>query len=263
MKNLAIEQADGVLCVTLDRPERRNAINLGMFDELRLVFEAAAVGSEIRVVVLRGAGGHFCSGGDLAPDDAPGDDSPLEERARRVLEAHVTPMVLAFHALPQPTIAVVEGIASGAGANLALGCDFVLAAEGARFCEIFVRRALSLDCGGSWLLPRLVGLRRAKELALLGDWIDAADAQAIGLINRVVPNAELAPSSEAWCDRLKAYAPGALTRIKRSLDQSFEVSLEAAVAQEARDQARCTASPDFSAAMKAFLEKSLNRSNSS
>ncbi|MEC9241403.1 MAG: enoyl-CoA hydratase/isomerase family protein, partial [Gemmatimonadota bacterium] len=127
MENLVLEESRGVLHVTLDRPERRNAINLGMFDELRSAFEEAKRDPRIRVVVLRGAEGNFCSGGDLAPDDAPGDESPIEERTRRILEERVTPMANALHALPQPTIAAVEGIAAGAGANLAFGCDFVVA----------------------------------------------------------------------------------------------------------------------------------------
>ena len=255
MKNLGIAEQGGVLRVTLDRPERRNAMNLGMFEELRSVFETAAGDASVRVVVLRGAGGHFCSGGDLAPADAPEDDSPLYDRALRVLEGRVLPMARAFHALPQPTIAVVDGIASGAGANLALGCDFVLASEKARFCEIFVRRALSLDCAGTWLLPRLVGLRRAKELALLGEWIDAAEALDLGLVNRVVPGAELSELLDAFCKKLLARAPGALARIKRSLDESFEAGFDEALVKEAEDQAGCTTSPDFAEAMAAFLEK--------
>lgn len=254
-ENLVLEESRGVLHVTLDRPERRNAINLGMFDELRSAFEEAKGDPRIRVVVLRGAEGNFCSGGDLAPDDAPGDESPIEERTRRILEERVTPMANALHALPQPTIAAVEGIAAGAGANLAFGCDFVLAGEGARFCEIFVRRALSLDCGGSWLLPRLVGLRKAKELAMLGDWIEAAEALNLGLVNRVVPASELTAEVDAWCERLASHSPGALARIKRALDESFECAFASTVDQEAQDQAACTTSPDFAEAIAAFLEK--------
>ena len=131
MESLVLEERRGVLHVTLDRPERRNAMNLAMFDELRATFEEVGSDPGIRIVVLRGAGGNFCSGGDLAPDDAPGDDSPIESRTRRILEERVSPMAKALHSLPQPTIAAVEGVAAGAGANLAWGCDFVLAAEGA------------------------------------------------------------------------------------------------------------------------------------
>ncbi len=255
MQSLALEENAGVLHVILDRPDRRNAINLAMFDELRAVFEEVGTNPRVRVVVLRGSGGNFCSGGDLAPDDAPGDNSPIEERTRRILEERVAPMAKALHALPQPTIAVVEGVAAGAGANLALGCDFVLAAEGARFCEIFVRRALSLDCGGSWLLPRLVGLRKAKELAMLGDWIEAAEAADLGLINRVVAAPELAAEVDTWCERLVCHSPGALARIKRALDESFEFDFSSIVDGEAEDQAACTTSPDFAEAIAAFLEK--------
>lgn len=253
--NIVQSRTGGVLTVTLDRPARRNAINLGMFDELRSAFEEVALDSSVRVVVLRGAGGNFCSGGDLAPEDAPVDDKPLAERTLEVLLERCAPMARALHRLPQPVIAAVEGVAAGAGANLAFGCDFVLAAEGARFSEIFVRRALSLDCGGSWLLPRLVGLRRAKELAFFGDWVEAQQALELGLVNRVVAPAEFPAVVADWAQRLAGRSPLALAEIKRSLDRSFATEYEDALVGEATAQAKLTASADFAEAMSAFLEK--------
>ena len=255
MKTLRVTREEAVLRVVLNRPDQRNAMNLQMFDELREVFEGVAGDRGVRVVSLSGAGGNFCSGGDLTPDDAPRDDIPLRERTLGVLRDRVAPMAKALHAVPQPTLAVVEGKAAGAGANLAFGCDLVLAAGSARFSQIFVRRALSLDCGGSWLLPRRVGLHKAKELALFGDWVDASEALTLGLVNRVVPTAELGALARDWCERLASRAPGAIAAIKRSLDESSELSFSEALERETLAQVERTSSAEFAEAMAAFLER--------
>jgi 2-(1,2-epoxy-1,2-dihydrophenyl)acetyl-CoA isomerase len=230
-------------------------MNLQMFDELREVFEGVAGDRSVRVVSLSGAEGNFCSGGDLTPDDAPREDIPLRDRTLGVLRDRVAPMAKALHAVPQPTLAVVEGKAAGAGANLAFGCDLVLAAGSARFSQIFVRRALSLDCGGSWLLPRRVGLHKAKELALFGDWIEASEALALGLVNRVVPTDELGALARDWCERLASRAPGAMAAIKRSLNESSELSFSEALERETLAQVERTSSGEFAEAMAAFIER--------
>ena len=254
MDTLQVGCEDGILRVILNRPDQRNAMNLRMFDELRSVFEETAGDRSVRVVCISGAGGNFCSGGDLTPDDAPAEGGSLRARTLSVLRDRVAPMAEALHAVPQPTLAIVEGKAAGAGSNLAFGCDLVLASDDARFSQIFVRRALSLDCGGSWLLPRIVGLRKAKELAFFGNWIDAHEALALGLVNRVVSAEVLASLAQEWCEGLAVKAPGAVMAIKRSLDQSFEQSFSQALEQETMNQADCTSSPEFTEAMSAFIE---------
>jgi 2-(1,2-epoxy-1,2-dihydrophenyl)acetyl-CoA isomerase len=162
---------------------------------------------------------------------------------------------LALHRLPVPTIARVDGVAVGAGMNLALACDFVLASARARFSEIFVRRGLSVDFGGSWVLPRLVGLHRAKELVLLGDIIDAATAHEWGLVREVVEVDALDAAVAALAGRLAAGPPIAMRQSKRMLIDSFEASLERALEDEARSQQINFATADTVEAGAAFLEK--------
>jgi 2-(1,2-epoxy-1,2-dihydrophenyl)acetyl-CoA isomerase len=233
-----------------------------MWRELAETFTHIAGRAEDRVVVLTGAGGDFCSGADLSSrgegDRGEGDrggggrdaGGGALERMRRVNAS-----CLALHRLPQPTIAKVRGVAVGAGCNLALGCDLVVAAEGARFSEIFARRGLSLDYGGSWVLPRRVGLHRANELALLAEIVGAAAAAAMGLVNRVLPDAELDAFVDDWARRLAAGPPLALAASKRLLQDSLGSSLEEALEAEAEAQVRNFASADTAEAMRAFLEK--------
>jgi 2-(1,2-epoxy-1,2-dihydrophenyl)acetyl-CoA isomerase len=163
--------------------------------------------------------------------------------------------VQAFHELPQPTIAKVDGVAAGVGMNLALGCDLVVASDRSRFSEIFARRGLSLDGGGSWLLPRLVGLHRAKELALFADVIPAEEALRLGVINRVVPADELDKVVGEWAARLASGPPIALAMTKRMLNRSFEQSFEQALDDEARSQTINFATRDTLEAIAAFVQK--------
>ncbi|MCI0346843.1 MAG: enoyl-CoA hydratase-related protein, partial [Chloroflexi bacterium] len=197
METLQIERAAGVVTVTLNRPEKKNAINGPMWDELLATFLDIANRPDDRVVVVTGAGGAFCSGADLSGGGTqPG--GGLDHMR------HVGRVCAALHALPQPAIAKVTGVAAGAGCNLALGCDLIVASDDARFSEIFARRGLSIDFGGSWLLPRLVGLHKAKELALFADIISAKEALDIGIVNRVVPATEIDAFVADWATRLAA-----------------------------------------------------------
>ena len=249
MQTLLIERNAGVVTVTLNRPEKKNAINDRMWSELLETFRAIAVNTdEDRVVVITGAGGAFCSGADL---------SAADERAGHGLVhmRQVGDVCLALHAMPQPVIAKVPGVAAGAGLNLALGCDLVVASDEARFSEIFARRGLSVDFGGSWVLPRLVGLHKAKELVLLADIIDAKEAQDIGIVNRVVPAAQLDAFVDDWAQRLAAGPPIALSMSKRLLDQSSAISLAQAVEAEAQAQIVNSGTSDAGEAMEAFLQK--------
>lgn len=236
------------MTVTLNRPDKRNAANAAMWAELLATFREVGSRAQDRVVVLTGAGGAFCSGADLTDREAP-EQHPLA-RMR-----HIADVALALHRLPQPTLAKVTGVAAGAGANLALGCDLVLASREARFSEIFSRRGLSVDFGASWLLPRLVGLHRAKELAFLADIISAEEAAGMGLVNRVVPAAELDDLVDSWARRLAAGPPLALSMTKTLLNNSGAVSLDQALEDEARCQAVNFATSDTAEAMAAFIEK--------
>ena len=157
--------------------------------------------------------------------------------------------------MPQPVIAKVGGVAAGAGLNLALGCDLIVASDDARFSEIFARRGLSVDFGGSWVLPRLVGLHKAKELVLFADIIGAKEAQEIGIVNRVVPAGELDAFVEDWARRLAAGPPISLSMSKRLLNVSMEMSLAHALEAEAQAQNVNFSSKDTAEAMIAFVQK--------
>lgn len=249
MKTLQVERSDGVVTITLDRPHKKNAIDSTMWDELLEVARSIIGSTEDRCVVITGAGGEFCSGADLSP--------PAGERPQHQLSAMrgINAVLQAFHDLPQPTIAKVPGVAAGVGMSLALGCDLVLASEEARFSAIFAKRGLSLDGGLSWLLPRIVGIHRAKELALFADVISASDALAMGLVNRVVPAGELDALTGEWADRLAAGPPIALAMTKRMLDRSLEQSYEQALDDEARSQTINFSTADTAEAIVSFLQK--------
>jgi 2-(1,2-epoxy-1,2-dihydrophenyl)acetyl-CoA isomerase len=247
-ESLRVDRSGGVVTITLDRPARKNAINGAMWNELSAVVGEIARSSADRVVVITGAGGEFCSGADLAEPSAT-EEHPLSSLRR------VGDLCLAIARLPQPTIAKVRGVAVGAGLNLALVCDLVVAAEGARFSEIFAKRGLSLDFGGSWILPRLVGMHRAKELALLARIIDAHEASEIGLVNRVLPDAELDAFVDAWVAELVAGPPIALALTKRMLNNSFNVTLEEALDDEGVSQTVNLGTADNREAVAAFLAK--------
>jgi 2-(1,2-epoxy-1,2-dihydrophenyl)acetyl-CoA isomerase len=250
MGMVQVERADGVVTITLDNPAKKNALSRQAWEDLRdICREIQARTREDRCVVLTGAEGNFSSGQDLWAGGA--EEPPHQLTAMREINAGV----LAFHDLPQPTIAKVRGVAVGVAANLALGCDLVLAAEGSRFSEIFTKRGLSLDGAGSWILPRLVGMHRAKELAFFGDFIDAEDALPLGLVNRVVPDEELDKLCDEWAARLAAAPPIALAQTKRMLDRAFEQTFEQALDDEARSQTVNLATADTVEAIQAFVEK--------
>ena len=248
METLQVEAADGIVTVTLNRPEKKNAMSQAMFLELRSAFRELSADPTVRVVVITGAGGEFCSGADLTG----GTEVEMHQLQwmRQVGEA-----CAALHAIPCPVIAKVVGVAAGAGANLALGCDLIVAAEGARFSEIFARRGLSIDFGGSWVLPRLIGLHKAKELAFFADIVSAEEAQAIGIVNTVVPVAEIDAFVDDWARRLAAGPPLALSMTKKLLNASFSSSLDQALEAEGAAQTVNFGTGDTMEAMLAFAEK--------
>lgn len=250
METLQIERSDGIVTVTLNRPEKKNAISDVMWNELLETFRAINDNADDDlVVVITGGGGSFCSGADLGGGAA---DLAGNGLARM---RHIGDVCLALHSIQQPTIAKVVGVAAGAGLNLALGCDLVVASDDARFSEIFARRGLTVDFGGSWVLPRLIGLHKAKELVLMADIIDAKEAMEIGLVNRVVPGSAIDAFVDDWARRLADGPPLALSMSKRLLDQSSSMSLAQAIEAEAQAQNVNFSSADTAEALAAFVEK--------
>jgi 2-(1,2-epoxy-1,2-dihydrophenyl)acetyl-CoA isomerase len=194
--------------------------------------------------VITGEGGDFCSGADLWAGE--------EERPWLTNMRALADCCLAIQQVPQPTIAKVRGVAVGAGANLALACDLVVASDTTRFSEIFAKRGLSVDFGGSWFLPRRVGLHVAKELAFFADILPAAELERLGLVNRVVPDGELDEFVDGWARRLAKAPPLALMQTKRLLDNATTMSLEQALIAEGAAQAANFGTKDTAEALAAF-----------
>ena len=251
METIEVTRAGGIVTITLNRPEKKNAITRQMWDELLETFQAVAANGDDRAVVLTGAGGAFCAGADLWAKPDPN----VKPRHQLYAMKHVAAVVLALHRLPQPTIAKVRGVAVGAGCNLALACDLIVAGDDARFSEIFAKRGLSLDAGGSWFLPRLIGLHKAKELALFADIVSAKEAESFGIVNRVVPDGQLDAFVDDWARRLAEGPPIALAQTKQMLNNSFAVTLEQALEDEGRSQTVNFGTKDTPEAVAAFMEK--------
>ncbi|MFJ3304620.1 enoyl-CoA hydratase/isomerase family protein [Streptomyces sp. NPDC086549] len=239
--------------VTLDRPETLNALTPGDRNRLIGLLEEASADPGTRAVVLTGTGRGFCAGADLrggAPggERIPGDVSrTLRLGAQRLLSAVLD--------CEKPVIAAVNGTAAGLGAHLALACDLVLAAESARFIEVFVRRGLVPDGGGAYLLPRLIGPQRAKELMFFGDALAAADAERLGLVNRVVPDGELDKTAREWAARLAAGPTRALALTKQLVNASLDGDRATAFAAEAAAQEINMTTADAREGLRAFVER--------
>lgn len=253
-----IERTDGLVTVTFNRPERKNAINGQCWEDLDRVLREVWDDPDARALLLTGAGGNFSSGADLSGglQSAAAEHGLGRERESMLYEMRRVGEILnRLHRLPKPTIAAVDGVAIGVSLGLALACDLVVATDRARFCEVFVRRGLSLDGGASWTLPRHVGLRRAKQIAFFGDMIDAQDALAWGLVNEVVAPDELMVVARQWGARLAAGPTTTISMMKRMLDSSSSLTFEQALEEEARSQHVAFTTDDFAEGMRAFLER--------
>jgi enoyl-CoA hydratase/carnithine racemase len=246
-QTLLVDVTESVLTVTLNRPERKNAINRAMWEELRTVFLRCEADDDVRVMVVTGAGGDFCSGADVS--------APASSRHPLAEMRKICDVAMALHMISKPTIAKIRGVAVGAGANLAFGCDLVVAASGARLSEIFTQRALSVDFGGSWLLPRMVGLHRAKELAFFGDIFTAEQAAEYQMINRVVAADELDEFVAGWARRLVQGPRIAQSLDKRMLNESYAHSMSQALELEAVCQINNLATADTREAAAAWLAR--------
>ncbi|WP_406444664.1 enoyl-CoA hydratase-related protein [Streptomyces sp. NBC_00631] len=238
----------GVRTLTLNRPHRRNAVDRELWAALRRALTEATHDRTVRALVLTGAGGAFCSGADLTSGA-----TDLRHPLDKVRDLNEVAVLL--HELPVPTVAKVDGVAVGAGWNLALGCDLVVATPESRFSQIFARRGLSPDCGGTWLLPRLAGLQQAKRLALLADMIDAEEARSLNLVTWVVSAEEIDRFVTDLAGRLAAGPPVALAQTRALLNEGAGRTLREALAAEARAQAVNFASPDVTEAYAAFAGK--------
>jgi 2-(1,2-epoxy-1,2-dihydrophenyl)acetyl-CoA isomerase len=242
---------DRVRTLTLRNTGKMNAVPPTGWAELAQAF-ASFEASPQRVLVITGADGEFCAGADM---HKPSGGVPSAADNAERMRTGANRAAKALHRLSKPTIAAVDGVAVGAGMNLAIGCDVVVASTRARFSEIFVKRGLTMDFGGTWLLPRLVGLARARELALTGRIVHADEALAMGLVVEVVDVDALAPRVDALAAELAAGAPVAQAFVKRALDRSASMSFEQALAFEEYAQALLLASDDLVEGASAFVEK--------
>ncbi|MGH2812997.1 MAG: enoyl-CoA hydratase/isomerase family protein [Actinomycetota bacterium] len=250
-ETLLYELSDGVATITLNRPEKRNAINRRMFEELETVFDSITEDREVRAFVVRGAGEHFCSGADLSViDEAPKSPAEMFERMGQV---HALMKKVVF--CPKPGIAAVRGYAAGGGASLALACDLIVMAEDARFSELFVKRGLVMDMSGTFTLTRAVGLHRAKELALLGEAIDAARAHEIGIAARVVPVEELDTAVKDVASRLASMPPITVALMKKAINEAYSKTFDEVLDQESFNQSILFSTKDLQEAVIAFFEK--------
>ena len=242
---------DGIATLTLNRPEVRNALDMAMRRELEEALTALAGDGQVRVLVVRGAGEHFCAGGDVKFMR----DNPMTAAEGQTRVEAINRAILALARFRAPTIAMVDGAAAGAGCNLALACDLVIASDRARFGEMFARIGLIPDAGGTYFLPRRVGLARAKELVFTGDIIDAREADRIGLVNRVVPAGDLERETLALARRIADGPPQVLAAAKGLLDRAPGLDLESALHWEALTQGRMIAAADHREGLRAFFEK--------
>jgi 2-(1,2-epoxy-1,2-dihydrophenyl)acetyl-CoA isomerase len=246
---ILVETHPGYRVVTLNRPERLNALTVEMAEALSAALAAAEADPGCRALLLTGAGRAFCAGQDLAAiaGMAPADIGHLLD--------HYHSLVRKLRALPMPVVCAVNGVAAGAGANLALACDIVLAGEGASFVQAFARIGLIPDCGGTWFLPRLVGMARARALAVLADPLPAATAAEWGMIWQVVADDRLMAEAHALAARLAGAATSALALAKRAFDAAEANDLSAQLDLEGELQQMAAATPDHAEGVRAFLEK--------
>lgn len=244
----------GVATLTLNRPERLNAVTFEVYQELRDTFRALDTEPGVRSVLLTGAGRAFCSGGDV--EDIIG---PLFERdSRGLLEftRDTGDLILAMLQCRRPIVGALNGTVAGAGAVMAAACDLRIAAEGAKIAFLFTQVGLSgADMGASWLLPRIVGLGRAMELLMTGDFITAEEAHRIGLYNRVVPTSELRAEARSCAERLARGPSLGLEVTKKMLYREASLDLESAMAAETEIQATCMEDPNFREGYDAFRQK--------
>ncbi|MFB6822585.1 enoyl-CoA hydratase/isomerase family protein [Streptomyces virginiae] len=246
---------NGVAWITLNRPEAMNAVTWEQRERVIALLAEASADPAVRAVVVTATGKGFCAGADLR--GSPG--APAGERVAgdvaRMIRLGAQRLITAVLDCEKPVVAAVNGTAAGIGAHLALACDLVIAAEAARFIEVFVRRGLVPDGGGAYLLPRLVGPQKAKELMFFGDAVPAVEAERLGLVNRVVPTAELEATAREWAERLAQGPTRALAMTKQLVNASLDGDRAAALAAEATAQEINMTTADANEGVASFVER--------
>jgi 2-(1,2-epoxy-1,2-dihydrophenyl)acetyl-CoA isomerase len=253
-EQIAVDREGSVVRITLNRPDKLNALTAVMSDELMDAFEGAREDQDVRAVVVTGAGRGFCAGQDLTEFEAAyrsGGRPDIEEHLARTFH-RLIPLIVET---PKPVIAGVNGVAAGAGVSLAAACDVRVASEEARFTQAFVKIGLVPDSGGTWLLPRLVGYAKALELSMTGDVIDAREAHRIGLVNQVVETGDFSEELSSYAARLASMPTAAIGATKELLQASPASTLHQALDAEARAQARMGETDDHLEGVMAFAEK--------
>jgi 2-(1,2-epoxy-1,2-dihydrophenyl)acetyl-CoA isomerase len=249
---ILVEQKAGYRVITLNRPQRLNAFTEAMHQSLKRALDEAEGDAGCRALLITGAGRGFCAGQDLNDRLSKTGETPVLGGA---LEAYYNPLVRKLRALPFPVVAAVNGVAAGAGANIALACDIVLAAKSASFVQAFAKIGLVPDSGGTWFLPRLIGPARARALALTGEPLPAETAETWGLIWKTFPDLELMAEAHNLCTHFASAPTLGLALIKRALDASWENDLDAQLDLEREFQREASLTPDYAEGVRAFLEK--------
>lgn len=244
---------NGVSTITLNRPEAMNAVTWDQRERVIALLAEASADPGVRAVVLTATGRGFCAGADLRGAPVSGDRVPGD--VARTIRLGAQRLIAAVLDCEKPVIAAVNGTAAGIGAHLALACDLVLAAESAKFIEVFVRRGLVPDGGGAYLLPRLVGPQRAKELMFFGDSLPARDAERLGLVNRTVPDEELAATARAWAQRLAEGPTRSIALTKQLVNASLDTDRATAFAAEAMAQEINMTTQDANEGVASFVER--------
>ena len=256
MKNLLTKEEGGIYEITLNRPESRNALNAEMKADLLAALDQIAASNTARCLILKAAGPGFMAGGDVkffhqkiayGPDD--------RRKFFREFVDGIHPFVMKMTNLPVPIVAAVHGAVAGFGVSLTMLCDFVVASDDSFFTLAYIHLGTTPDGSSTFFLPRLVGLRRAKEIALLGDRIPANEALALGLVNKVVPPAELETAATALAGRLASGPTKAYARTRALLNSAFDRTLEEQLEQEAINFSECAATEDFADGVQAFVER--------
>lgn len=250
MSSIQIHIENNIATITLNRPDRLNAFNREMALLLQQTLDDCGGNPEVRCVILTGAGKGFCAGQDLSEVVDP--EGPGMEK---ILREHYNPIITRIRNLPKPVIAMVNGVAAGAGANIALACDIIVAVQSASFIQAFSKIGLIPDSGGTFHLPRLIGFQRASALMMLGDKVSAPQAQEMGMIYRSFPEDSFQEESNRIANTLAKMPTMALAFIKEALNQSFSNNLETQLQAEDYCQQKAAETADFAEGVQAFLEK--------
>ncbi len=251
---LLVEHSDYILTITLNRPDRLNAISGPMLSALSKTLQEANIDRDVRCVILTGAGRGFCAGLDLKDQMSPGNGSLQPGRGYQLFDLHNSPPIV-INRMDKPMICALNGAAAGYGMDLALGCDIRIASEHAKMGAVFARRGVLPESGGCWYLPRLLGWARAAEVAFLGDVLDAQRSLELGLVNKVVPHEQLMAEARAWATKIANNAPLSVQATKRMMRLGMEETFEAAVDHIYLQLLPLFQSEDFKEGLAAFAER--------